>query len=371
MLVARSARPGHGVRGLRERGLRKTTDGGETWRDVELPERGCLLGRGQPGRRRRLRRLRAEPALSQRRRRRPLARWTRSWTCRRADVALPAAAVDVARPLDRAEPARRRAAARRDRARRADALDRRRRVLGRPPPGRAARRALGRLAPARARPRVRGGRRRRGVQRRRGESWTPADEGRDRDYTWAVATDPADPNRWWVSASTGPFAAHGGRDSQARIYRSTAARGKAVTDELAAMPYALAVADGRVFAGLCDGALLETRDGGDSWQRLDERSPSRPRLDRRLATPSRARARAAAPPRRCAPRRSRPRSSSAGLPECGSSRTASFVTTRGPRRRRAPRAPPRRARPRARWSSTVTIGSWSERSVSASIGLTE
>ena len=52
-----------------------------------------------------------------------------------------------------------------------------------------------------------------------GDSWTPADEGRDRNYTWAVATDPDDADRWWLSASTGPFAAHGDRHSQARIYR--------------------------------------------------------------------------------------------------------------------------------------------------------
>ena len=38
-----------------------------------------------------------------------------------------------------------------------------------------------------------------------GDSWTPADEGRDRDYTWAVATDPDDADRWWLSASTGPW----------------------------------------------------------------------------------------------------------------------------------------------------------------------
>ncbi len=72
-----------------------------------------------------------------------------------------------------------------------------------------------------------------------GESWTPADEGRDRDYTWAVATDPDDADRWWVSASTGPFAAHGDRHSQARIYRRDGDAWEAVTDELAAMPYAL------------------------------------------------------------------------------------------------------------------------------------
>src|SRR5919108_1409919 len=52
-----------------------------------------------------------------------------------------------------------------------------------------------------------------------GATWTPADEGRDRHYTWSVAVDPDDPDLWYVSASTGPYAAHGGGDPQARIYR--------------------------------------------------------------------------------------------------------------------------------------------------------
>src|SRR4029450_10718504 len=52
-----------------------------------------------------------------------------------------------------------------------------------------------------------------------GDTWHAADEGRDRHYTWSVAVDPDDPELWYVSASTGPYAAHGGRDPQALIYR--------------------------------------------------------------------------------------------------------------------------------------------------------
>jgi photosystem II stability/assembly factor-like uncharacterized protein len=102
-----------------------------------------------------------------------------------------------------------------------------------------------------------------------GATWTPADDGRDRSYTWAVATDPSDPDRWWLTASTGPYAAHGGRDAQARIYRRVDdAPWEPVHEPLAAMPYALAAGDGRVFAGLADGRVLETTDGGDSWGEL-------------------------------------------------------------------------------------------------------
>jgi hypothetical protein len=56
-----------------------------------------------------------------------------------------------------------------------------------------------------------------------GETWEPADDGRDRHYTWSVAVEPDDPDCWYVSASTGPYAAHGGRGPQARIYRRTTA----------------------------------------------------------------------------------------------------------------------------------------------------
>jgi len=112
-----------------------------------------------------------------------------------------------------------------------------------------------------------------------GESWQPADEGRDRHYTWSVAVDPQDPECWYVSASTGPRAAHGRGDPQARIYRR---RGDepwqllagGLPDPLPAMPYALLATDGRLFAGLADGQIWESPDGGESWASLrlqDER----------------------------------------------------------------------------------------------------
>ena len=103
-----------------------------------------------------------------------------------------------------------------------------------------------------------------------GETWQPADDGRDRHYTWSVAVDPNDPGLWYVSASTGPYAAHGGRDPQARIYRRRAAEpwhalAGELPDPLPAMPYALATGDGRLFAGLADGQIWESKDHGDTW----------------------------------------------------------------------------------------------------------
>jgi len=43
------------------------------------------------------------------------------------------------------------------------------------------------------------------------------------------------------------------------------------TEPLPAMPYALLATDGRLFAGLADGRIWESRDRGDTWSvlRLD------------------------------------------------------------------------------------------------------
>ena len=103
-----------------------------------------------------------------------------------------------------------------------------------------------------------------------GETWQPADDGRDRHYTWALAVDPDDPEVWYVSASTGPFAAHGRGAPQARIYRrhggeAWVALSGGLPEPLPAMPYALLAVAGRLFAGLSDGRVWESTDGGDSW----------------------------------------------------------------------------------------------------------
>jgi photosystem II stability/assembly factor-like uncharacterized protein len=106
-----------------------------------------------------------------------------------------------------------------------------------------------------------------------GETWQPVDEGRDRHYAWSVTVDPNDADCWYVSASTGPFAAHGRRDPQARIYRrrdgqSWQSLAGGLPEPLPAMPYALLATDGRLFAGLADGQLWQSRDRGDTWTPL-------------------------------------------------------------------------------------------------------
>lgn len=98
----------------------------------------------------------------------------------------------------------------------------------------------------------------------------------DCHYTWSVAVDADDPDCWYVSASTGPFAAHGRRDPQARIYRRRNDEPwqpltGGLPEPLPAMPYALLAADGRLFAGLADGQLWESRGRGKSWAPLQLR----------------------------------------------------------------------------------------------------
>jgi photosystem II stability/assembly factor-like uncharacterized protein len=104
-----------------------------------------------------------------------------------------------------------------------------------------------------------------------GDTWQAADAGRDRHYTWGVAVEPDDPDAWYLSASTGPFAAHGHGDPQARVYAWRAGTwhplGSGLPEPLHAMPYALVATEGTLFAGLADGQLWESSDHGETWQR--------------------------------------------------------------------------------------------------------
>jgi photosystem II stability/assembly factor-like uncharacterized protein len=115
-----------------------------------------------------------------------------------------------------------------------------------------------------------------------GETWRGADESLDRHYSWSVAPDPDDHERWYISASTGPYAAHGRGDPEARIYRREQGRWQALAgglpEPLPAMPYALVAADGRLFAGLADGQLWQSGDRGESWHAVAVRGDALTRL---------------------------------------------------------------------------------------------
>lgn len=109
-----------------------------------------------------------------------------------------------------------------------------------------------------------------------GRSWSAADEGRDRHYTWGLAVLPGAPDTWFVSATYGAREAHAGGNARARLYRR---RGDApweplaggLPDPLDGFPYALLAAGGRVIAGLGDGRLFVSRDGGDTWAPVEAR----------------------------------------------------------------------------------------------------
>ncbi|WP_332899834.1 WD40/YVTN/BNR-like repeat-containing protein [Haladaptatus sp. CMSO5] len=109
-----------------------------------------------------------------------------------------------------------------------------------------------------------------------GETWIAPTNGLDRSYGWAVTADPEDPTTWYLSASTGPFAAHGEENARAYIYRW---QENGPWERLAgglpqpsfAMPYALCTLPGEpglVVAGMSDGSVWYSATSGDAWERL-------------------------------------------------------------------------------------------------------
>jgi hypothetical protein len=104
-----------------------------------------------------------------------------------------------------------------------------------------------------------------------GRTWEAADAGRDLRYCWALAVDSDDPERWYVSAATGPYAAHSGGDARGRLYRWDDGAWEALALPTNSMPYALAVTDGELLAGMADGRILRSGDHGESWGEIDVR----------------------------------------------------------------------------------------------------
>jgi hypothetical protein len=89
-----------------------------------------------------------------------------------------------------------------------------------------------------------------------GRSWEPVDAGRDRNYSWALAVDPADADTWYASVSPGPFQAHREGRADAYVYRW---RGdgpwEAVGGPYSSMPYALLVSGGVLWTGFANGVI--------------------------------------------------------------------------------------------------------------------
>jgi hypothetical protein len=103
-----------------------------------------------------------------------------------------------------------------------------------------------------------------------GRTWDGADAGRELGYCWALEVDPVDPERWYVSAASGPGAAHSGDRARGRLYRWQDS-----WQELAlpgdSMPYTLDATDGELLAGMADGRILRSGDRGESWDEIGVR----------------------------------------------------------------------------------------------------
>ena len=112
-----------------------------------------------------------------------------------------------------------------------------------------------------------------------GLSWEGAESGREHRYCWALAVDPDEPDRWYVSAAHGPRQAHGAGAARAGVYRWEGAGPwerieRGLPRPLDSMPYAIVSTPGGLFAGLADGRIFSSADHGDSWEELPVRAES-------------------------------------------------------------------------------------------------
>jgi hypothetical protein len=120
------------------------------------------------------------------------------------------------------------------------------------------------------------GRRPAAVSRDGGQTWRQPSQGVDRTYGWACAADPARPDIWYVSASTGPGDAHSWDHARAHIYRSTGGAGwvklaGGLPQPLDNLPAGLItdfLATGHLYAGLTNGDIWFSSNYGDAWEQL-------------------------------------------------------------------------------------------------------
>ena len=107
-----------------------------------------------------------------------------------------------------------------------------------------------------------------------GDSWARDVEGMDRFYVWGLAVDPVDPDLWYVSAAPGPDRAHGGGDSQGRLYRRRNGTRWEPILSAADMPYSLASPEANTLvAGMRSGEIRVSADAGDTWHTLGAKVP--------------------------------------------------------------------------------------------------
>jgi hypothetical protein len=109
-----------------------------------------------------------------------------------------------------------------------------------------------------------------------GLTWQKAGRGLTKHYGIVCGTDRFDPERWYVCVGPSPGKAFGA-DPSSYLYRSDPVSGawQPIGWEphpLHSTPTALVPGDagsGHLYAGLKDGQVWETRDGGETWSKLD------------------------------------------------------------------------------------------------------
>ena len=108
-----------------------------------------------------------------------------------------------------------------------------------------------------------------------GESWTYPQEGLDHRYVWGLAVDPADPETVVVSAAGGARAAHTPTRAESYVYRKSGATDgwelamDGLGDPAGTVPAVLAAGDeAGEFAALTNRGLFRSHDAARTWQRL-------------------------------------------------------------------------------------------------------
>ncbi|MDZ7701209.1 MAG: hypothetical protein U5J98_03625 [Halobacteriales archaeon] len=115
-----------------------------------------------------------------------------------------------------------------------------------------------------------------------GETWTHPQDGLDHRYVWSVAPLPGDPDTVVVSAASGAGAAHSlpaesyvyRRSGPARDWERLDGRGLPTGEGVIRAVLARGAGDAELYAANNRG-LFRTTDGGDSWSRLPVDWPER------------------------------------------------------------------------------------------------
>jgi hypothetical protein len=107
-----------------------------------------------------------------------------------------------------------------------------------------------------------------------GVTWEAMEAGRDLPYCWALALDPEDPDRWYVSAATGPRAAHASEGAAGRLFAWEDGAWRSLDLPGESMPYALAASDGTLLAAMADGRIVHSGDRGETWDETGVRTGS-------------------------------------------------------------------------------------------------